>query len=315
MGVTRRRQNRCDDHRTTGPWAAVALVALSLSWVLGVAGMTLRAAEPPGDLESTTVDAFGIAYVYPTRPGGTHWTSRWGPPRRFSGVDPHDPWFDADHGSGSYWAAGGRLWISGAAPRMYVHDPAQERQWGDVEATVYALRVEDSGVPYSGITIVARTNHLRTEDGSSGLCDTRGYGGRLRFDGHADIEKETAHPDNQAINSVEVFAGGLPLLTWIGVKFVVYDAPDGVHLELWLDMTSGRDGGDWKLINEAVDHGSLFGIVPCAPGVDPQLALTSAPQRDGSESGKPNLSVYFRSDGIGPDGLAYRWASVREIAP
>lgn len=260
-------------------------------------------------------DVFGVAFVHPSRPGGTYWISRWDRDRRFSGVDPQDPWFDADHGSGSFHAGGGLLRITGDTPRMYIHDPEQRRQWRDVEATVYARRVSDDAIPYAGITIVARTNHLLTEDGSSDLCDTRGYGGRLRFDGHADLEKETAHPRNDAISNVEVFPGGMPSEQWIGVKFAVHDASDGVHLELWLDRTGGRGGGDWRLVAQAVDDGRLFGKAACAPGVDPLAPLAGGPTRPGSESGRPNLSVYFRSDGIAADGLVYRWASVREISP
>lgn len=260
-------------------------------------------------------DEFGVSFVHPSRTGGTYWTASWDSERRFSGVDPQDLWFDADHGSGRYRAGGGLLRVTGANPRMYVHDPAQLRQWSDVEVTVYARRVDDDAIPYAGITMVARTNHLVTEDGSSDLCDTRGYGARLRFDGHADLEKETAHPRNEAIRNVEVFPGGMPRGRWIGVKFVVYDDADGVHLELWLDETEGRDGGDWRLITQAVDDGRLFGSVACAPGIDPLAPLTGEPTRWGSESGRPNLSVFFRSDGIATDGLIYRWASVREISP
>jgi hypothetical protein len=260
-------------------------------------------------------DVFGVKYLRRTLRDGTYWISDWDSPRRFSGVDPQDDWFDADHGSGTYEAGGGRLVIGGEAPRMYIYDPAYERQWRDVEVTVYAQRIRDSGISFAGITMVARSNHLRTDNGASDLCDTRGYGGRLRFDGHADFEKETAHPRNQSINNTLLYPDGLPLGVWIGVKFVVYDRRDGVHLELWLDRTDGRDGGRWELVNEVVDNGRLFGRVPCAPGIDPQMALTNSPVRDGSESGKPNLSVYFRSDGIAPGGLVYKWASIREISP
>lgn len=320
---------QADGRVRPGRRTVVVAAALAVGFLIVVAGIATRGSSHPSPgsgqerrpNEATdaqvhaTSDVFGITYLHPTLPHGTYWISHWGPHRAFSGVDPQDRWFDAAHGSGSFVAGAGQLVISGSTPRMYVHDPEDKRQWRDVEVTVYAKRVADAGIPFAGITAVARANHLHTEDATTDLCDTRGYGGRLRFDGHADFEKETAHPRNEAISNTLVFPGGLPVGVWVGMKYLVYDKSDGVHLELWLDQSDGKDGGQWKLVDEVVDNGHLFGNVPCAPGIDPQMALTNAPHRAGSESGKPNLSVYFRSDGIDPSGLVYKWASVREISP
>lgn len=259
-------------------------------------------------------DRFGITFLAPTMPEGTIWTSQWATARSFDGVDPRDPWFDADHGSASFRAGGGELTISGESPRMYVHDPRERRQWRDVEVTMYVKRVADTGVPYAGMTAVARANHLLTETGTDALCDTRGYGGRLRFDGHTDFEKETAHPENDTVGNRSLWPSGMPVGRWIGYKYLVFDQSDGVHLELWIDESGGSDGGSWQLANRAVDDGDLFGTEACADGVDPRMALTARPDRKGSESGRPNVSVYFRSDGIAPDGLVYKWGSIREIA-
>ena len=110
----------------------------------------------------------------------------------------------------------------------------------------------------------------------------------------------------------------MPFGRWIGYKHVVYDtAPGRVLQELWLDEAEGRGGGDWSLVNRFEDDGSTFGVhsSACHAELSPALVLTGAAERAGSESGKPNLTVYFRSDEVGPDGLWYKWGSVREIAP
>jgi hypothetical protein len=275
-----------------------------------------RLNEVHDDQLKDKTDKFGIDYIYPSQKRGMVWQSRWTNARSFDGADPRDPWFDSDHGSATYRVDDGRLAIAGDTPRMYIHDPDMKRQWRDVEITVYFMRLKDDNVPYSGMTTVTRSNHLEAEQGtSSAPCDTRGYGGRFRFDGAVDFEKETSHPDNDTISEQQLWKNGIPKRVWIGYKFVVYDREDGVHLELYRDMTKGRNGGDWKRVAEFTDSGNDFGVVPCDPEVDPMMKLTKSGKRKGSESGLPNLSTYFRSDGINGYGLRYKWASVREINP
>lgn len=197
--------------------------------------------------------------------------------------------------------------------RLYVRDPELDEQWGDVEITTYFKRVGDDDIPYSGMTMVARSNHLDTE-GESALCDTRGLSARLRNDGATDFGKETSHPSTEATGRKELWSDGLPKDIWIGMKYVVYDAPDGgVHQEVWLDFTNGRNGGTWTKVNEHVDYGGEWGAVPCEPGIDPTLPLTNDSDREGSESGLPNISVYFRADGLWKNGLIYKWTSIHEI--
>ncbi len=264
------------------------------------------------------LDKFGIKKLYQTDCNGREWYSKWdnGHERKLnsSSNDPDDPEFITKYkGTGSWSTDGhGILKISGSGPRMYIMDSAQIKNWHDVEVTVYGRRIADNNTAYGGIVSVARTNHYI----DANLCDTRGIAARMRYDSYIDFEKETSHPNSVAICR-KLNSGGFPKNVWIGYKYVVYDMPDeNVKLELYRDDTHGLNGGTWIKINEFIDTGSNFGVgrKACKSDIDPALRLTSSDIRPGSESGKPNLAIYFRSDGVGIDGLWYKKASIREIA-
>jgi hypothetical protein len=301
---------------------------LNLSWTRPasdggspITGYTVQYALTSGTTTATT-DTFGVNKLMQDMTGGQKWEASWNTVRSFTGQDPQDPWFDADHGNGSYRTSAGQLFISGSVPRMYVYNPNNTSQWRDVEITMYFKRMADTSNAYDGMEAMARTRH--TPDSNS--CDTRGVSARMRVDGHVDFEKETAHPNSTTVANKTIWSGSaggglggsLPYNTWIGYKYLVYDLSNGnVKLELWMDTTDGLNGGTWTKINEFTDDGTNMGVggTPCAVGVDPKLRLTKSGTRSNSESGLPNQVVYFRSDNVSTDGLVYKKGSVREIDP
>jgi hypothetical protein len=267
------------------------------------------------------VDRFGARKIYPTRANGREWFANWNAgPRSFKTVDPADPWFDANHGTGEYQVDGhGTLTASGPIVRMYVHDPQKQVEWGEnLEITVYIKRVsETQHVSYSGLQIFARTDHGTTGNERKNLCDDRGYAAKVTVDGRWELEKEIAHHlsnGNASVASARPWQE-LPKNVWVGVKYVLRNLPDdSVKLELYRDLTNGERGGDWKKITEFIDNGRNFGVAktPPAPGVQPQIQLIHRLVLPDSENKKPMMTVYLRHE---YGTMEYRDVSIREIDP
>jgi hypothetical protein len=257
-------------------------------------------------------DKFGVTQLHATLANGREWFSQWdnGHARSLkSQVDPDDPEFDVNHGDAVFTIDGkGVCLASGRTPRMYVYDHQEKKMWSNVEITVYGMRVEETkSVGYAGLMAYAKTNHTKDEN----ICDDRGYGGRVTYDGRADIEKEIAHHMSNGgyLQAAEVHPwtnnGPMPKGVWIGYKFIARDLDHGtrVKLEIWRDMTDGKDGGKWALLTEYTDQGGWGVKAPSCDGkTDPAAILTGA-----------HLSVYIRTDEV--KDMRYKKFSVREIAP
>lgn len=170
--------------------------------------------QPSPSPITASIDKFGIAKLYPTVSGGREWFSTWdnGQARSWNDTqdDPDDPEFNTQNkGTGSWKVDGtGILKISGSAPRMYITDDAQVKNWHNVEVTLYGYRVSDDNTPWGGLEAVTRTNHFV----DTNLCDTRGIDARMRYDGHIDFEKETSHPNSVAVSN-KVNPGGFPKMS------------------------------------------------------------------------------------------------------
>jgi hypothetical protein len=270
--------------------------------------------------DDETRDIFGIKQLFPTRTRGRVWVAHWNEsPRTFTGVDPNDQWFDADHGDGRYTVDGqGRLTATGPTVRMYVHDPHREVEWSEnLEITVYFTRISETKlVSWSGPQIFARTNHGTIGNENRNLCDDRGYGAKITVDGRWEFEKETAHHlTNGYVSAATVKPWPeLPKNLKVGVKFILRNLSNDtrVRLELYRDLTGGRDGGRWEKMTEFVDAGDNWGkgAGSASPGVRPELPLIRSAVLPDSESKKPMMSVYLRHEYGTVD---YEKFSIREI--
>lgn len=313
------------------------------SWLFGVQTVGLSTFEIESSLTSNTFntttfltttplitntafDKFGIVALHPSSLSSPReWFCKWdkGPQRSFTfgPAGSNDPQL-IFRGYGAYTIYGasnsqsGIMKVTGASPRIYVRGSSVESDnlpssvpiWKNVEITFYANTTNaGSNISYAGIEAVARTNHYP----DSKLCTTRGYGGKINFDGRVHFEKECCHgKGDKQTKPVYPFTnkGRMPLNKWIGYKYVVRACENNtkVKLELYMDLTNGKNGGTWYKLTEFVDYDGWSADTPSCCDAHKGKVLTSPYFNN-------TYSVYLRTDGLGKQ--LYKKFSIREIDP
>lgn len=245
-----------------------------------------------------TVDSLGITMLYPTAEGGNTWTSNW-IGRSLTVIepgdtDPLDSAFTVRGDSNMTIFTNGTVRFSGGDfQRAYVEIDHQ-----DVEITFYGKLVDflPTNQTFSGHDVEART-----DDGHPGSdsCLGQAYALDVTYDNRVAFSKELNHPvytakvQNSFIVDDE---------EWLGVKFVIYDTPDGVQLKAYTDSTNGFNGGTWVLRNTYQDIGGW--------GVPSQYTDPCNIPSDYIIKGSDKPIVIFRDDGVEKD---LKLASIREI--
>ncbi len=270
------------------------------------------------------LDEFGIREIYPTASGsGNRWNSlHWanGIPRSLTGYhsrDSYDPFKNSSgegitmhHGSGWVEIDGNGIMklkgtdASNKEPRFYLYD----KNWQNVEVTVYYRRITDDNVSYAGLVIGARGG----KDGHDPdivptvYCTARTYYTAMQNDGREVFDKELEHPTSGGKSISDPTGLGVPPFNqWIGMKFIVYNVSNGVRLEQWRDMTDGASGGNWVKIGSYTDTGGWAPPSNCGYPVDDLIR----------EAG----TVFIRNTGTDNTGVTleaqYKRLVVREIVP
>lgn len=270
-------------------------------------------------------DTFGVAMFLPSKPGTTAWTSaHWnnGVQRNVKyAADPYDPtgWTEDHSGSTDGFLIDGRgtMRMSGGSPRFHVNSlrsGARGAQFfRDVEFTGYYRRAGMAGAAYGGMVVGVRSGPLGHASSGGDDCDATTYYARFRHDGKWDFEKELKHPESDwwaagGLHTQTPLWGGakLPEHRWIGVKYLVWNLPDGrgVHLESWIDSVSGGDPAKavWRKVGEVADTGTWPGASSAISGCTYSDPLTVILEGHGT--------MLLRTDG---DTAQYAMVSLREI--
>jgi hypothetical protein len=240
---------------------------LSIKYLVTIVCMVVIVVDVTMLPPTTTIaqeDAFGISEIYRSTKNGTEWHSKWDDQHHRiveSGqVDQYDSVFEVT-GDGSAMINGeGIATISGNAPRMRVINVDFE----NVEITFYAKRIsEDQVISYQGFVAGARSKHY-----TNALCGANTYYGRFTYDGRVSFEKElfhghgvpAQHPTELQPKYIWPQDKGIPANEWVGFKFIVKTLPTegSVLLELYRDLTDGKNGGNWEKVLEYKDIGEWY---------------------------------------------------------
>eukprot|EP00127_Corallochytrium_limacisporum_P002352 Clim_evm2s113 gene=Clim_evmTU2s113 len=262
---------------------------------------------------ATCLDKFGIQQFHPSV-DSTDWYADWDASRSMDRPGRWDPYDDRclTSGTGNWSFANGIFTMDGWQPRFQVYNEA--KNWWNVEFTAYAKLAGSFGsTTYSGITMVARSRH---NDRAATPCNARGYHARLYFhDNTLRIQKEFYHDSSKSrYTNSQIVNTNVNYRNWIGIKFIIKTNSDNRSntLQVYLDETEGRNGGDWKLHLEYVDDGDWPVVVSdfsCGYDFSIPSGLT--------DKNTPVLGTgyvnFFRSDDV--TNLQWKWASMRNIDP
>jgi len=283
------------------------------------------------------VDRFGIKELYPSALQGRSWAAVWdnGLERKLTSGD-RDP-DDAEfimRGDGTAVIDGhGVVRIGGDCPRLYVYDEPRQKKWCNVEVTLYFRRIKEmpGELSYRGFAVGVRSEHQDAEskimmnDGRlKSPAHGAGYYGKMLYDGRVVFMKELIHnpscgySDNKPLEGDRHFWNtpdrSLPADSWIGMKFVVRNLPDHkVKLELYRDLSDGKNGGQWQKQIEYIDQGGWSSSRLTAAMIAKATLPGKKPIAVDEILTGPGTSVFIRSDGI--VAADCKKFSIREILP
>ena len=202
---------------------------------------------PPGD---GGVDKSGVDELYPTASSGPTWYIK----------EQEDPTADGYSDYGIYQGTtinykGSGVWTVNAESgtqehgiRIHVDSPTGK--WKNTEMTGY-FNIHSGDDQF---TMIARHGPSYHDNGG---CEAYGYYALTAVDGNVFFKKKLYHFNNGYTKRLaQIPALGDLHDKWVGMKFVVYDLPNGdVKLELWID--NGDMTNNWHKETELIDKGNL----------------------------------------------------------